>query len=161
MEAVIFTGVQASGKTSFYRDRFFDTHVLISLDMLHTRHRERLLLKACLAAQQKFVVDNTNPRAADRSVYIALARESGFRVIGYFFQTGLGSTLARNASRKDKQAIPVPGVIGTFKRLEPPAYDEGFDELYAVRLSAGNRYVVLPYPPPSGDQDVRDEKTRA
>ncbi len=156
MEAVIFTGVQASGKTSFYRDRFFETHVRLSLDMLRTRHRERLLLKACLAAQQRFVIDNTNPRAADRAIYIALARQSGFRVIGYYFQTGLRSTLDRNANRKDKQAIPVPGVIGTFKRIEPPAYDEGFDELYSVRLDPGNRYIVSPYPP-TGEKAVREQ----
>jgi hypothetical protein len=49
-EAVIFIGVQASGKTSFYRQRFFETHLRISLDMLRTRQREQLLLVACLGA---------------------------------------------------------------------------------------------------------------
>jgi predicted kinase len=29
MEAVLFIGIQASGKTTFYRERFFDTHVRI------------------------------------------------------------------------------------------------------------------------------------
>lgn len=32
MEAVIFVGIQASGKTSFYLERFFETHVRISRD---------------------------------------------------------------------------------------------------------------------------------
>lgn len=39
MEAVIFVGVQASGKTMFYYERFFDTHIRLSLDMLKTRAR--------------------------------------------------------------------------------------------------------------------------
>jgi predicted kinase len=30
MEAVILVGIQASGKSTFYAQRFFDTHVRIS-----------------------------------------------------------------------------------------------------------------------------------
>jgi hypothetical protein len=40
VEAVIFAGNQAMGMTSFYRERFFDIHLRIRLDMLGTRHRE-------------------------------------------------------------------------------------------------------------------------
>jgi len=47
MEAVLLIGIQASGKTTFYRERFFDTHIRISLDMLRTRERERVLMNAC------------------------------------------------------------------------------------------------------------------
>ena len=39
MEAVVFTGIQASGKSTFYRERFFHTHLRISLDLLKTRGR--------------------------------------------------------------------------------------------------------------------------
>ncbi len=38
MEAVVFCGIQGSGKTSFYRERLLATHVRISLDLLRTRH---------------------------------------------------------------------------------------------------------------------------
>ncbi len=31
MEAVIFIGLQAAGKSSFYRDRFFSSHIRINL----------------------------------------------------------------------------------------------------------------------------------
>src|ERR1700732_5119448 len=79
-EAVILVGVQGSGKTSFYRERFFDSHIRISLDMLRTRRRERLLFAACHEAKQPFVIDNTNPLPSDRSQYIAPARAIGFRV---------------------------------------------------------------------------------
>jgi predicted kinase len=144
MEALIFIGVQGSGKTTFYKERFFETHLRISLDMLRTRNRERLLLSACVRAGQRFVVDNTNFRASARAVYITLARQSGFRVIGYFFQTELRAALARNANRTDKQPIPVAGVAGTFKRLEPPFYREGFDELYSVTLGPDGTFAVDP-----------------
>src|SRR5215213_10574197 len=85
-EAVVFCGVQAAGKSTYYRERFFETHVRISMDLLKTRNRERLLLEACLLAKQPFVVDNTNPLAADRARYVHPARAAGFAVTGYFFR---------------------------------------------------------------------------
>src|SRR5689334_1064942 len=101
MEAVIFTGIQASGKSSFYRERFFDTHVRINLDMLKTRRREDRLLLACLETQQSFVVDNTNPTVEERAKYIAPARAGGFRVVGYYFQSDVGACIRRNSTRAD------------------------------------------------------------
>lgn len=70
MEAVILIGIQGAGKTTFYRERFFDTHIRLNLDMLRTRNRERFLMAACLHTEQRFVVDNTNVRIADRAGYI-------------------------------------------------------------------------------------------
>ena len=60
MEAVILIGIQGSGKSSFYKERFFNTHVRINLDMLKTKHRQQVLFEACLASKQPFVADNTN-----------------------------------------------------------------------------------------------------
>ncbi len=145
MEAVVFIGIQASGKTTFYCRRFFDTHVRISLDMLRTRYRERVLLAACIAARQPFVIDNTNVLAAERALYIPPARQAGFRVIGYFFTTPLRAAIARNAKRTDKKPIPIPGLAGKHKRLEPPRPEEGFDELYTVELTAADEFLVAPY----------------
>lgn len=65
MEAILFIGIQASGKTTFYKERFFKTHIRVNLDMLKTRHRESLLLKACIEMKQPFVVDNTNPKTGE------------------------------------------------------------------------------------------------
>ena len=78
MQAIVFCGIQASGKTTFYRERFFDTHVRISLDLLRTRRREQLLLAACLEGRQPFVVDNTNPTIAERARYVVPARAARF-----------------------------------------------------------------------------------
>ena len=52
MELVLFMGIQATGKSTFFRERFFDTHLRMNLDMLKTRHRESLLFAACLEAKQ-------------------------------------------------------------------------------------------------------------
>lgn len=142
MEAVIFVGIPGSGKSTYYRERFFDTHVRINLDMLRTRERERVLLAACLQAKQPFVVDNTNVLAEERARYIGPAKAAGFRIIGYYFQTELRTAIARNNQRPKGQAIPVPGVIAKHKRLQPPAAAEGFDEIYCLELTAENRYIT-------------------
>ena len=142
MEAVILVGVQGAGKSTFYRERFFDTHVRINLDMLRTRDRERQLLNACLDAGQSFVVDNTNPQASDRARYVGPARAKGFRVIAYFFDVPLRDAMQRNNQRKLRQKIPAVAVAGTHKKLERPSKDEGFDQIFTVQVAEPDRFVV-------------------
>ena len=142
MEAVIFVGVQGAGKSTFYRDRFFHTHVRINLDMLKTRKREEQLVTACLDAGQSFVVDNTNPQVGDRARYIAPAHAKGFRVVAYFFDVPLRDAMQRNNQRKLKQKIPAPAVAGTHKKMERPSKAEGFDQVFTVRVSDQNEFVV-------------------
>ena len=144
MEAVILIGVQGSGKSTFYQRRFFHTHLRISLDLLRTRHRQGKFIELCLATQQQFVIDNTNSKIAERVLYITAARAANFRVIGYYFRTELADALRRNAQRSGKERVPVPGVIGTFKHLQEPTLEEGFDELHTVTIDQENRFVVSP-----------------
>lgn len=153
MEAVILVGIQASGKSTFYAQRFFDTHVRISRDLLKTRSRERLLLQACIEGKQPFVVDNTNVRAEERAPFIAAARAAGYRVVCYFFRTETRAAIARNKLRQGKAVVPIPGILGTYKKLEEPRMEEGFDEIYAVTLTPSNEFVVEPFTasgPPAG-----------
>jgi hypothetical protein len=154
MEAVLIVGLQASGKTTFYRDRFFRTHVRLSLDQLRTRHREAILLRACLEAKQPFVVDNTNPTAAERARYLGPARAAGFRTIGYIFRPDVEGSLARNRERPPAERIPIPGVLGTAKRFETPTLDEGFDALWWVAIdpTSPGEFVVEAWE--AGDADA-------
>lgn len=134
MQAVIFTGIQGSGKTTFYAERFLKTHLRISLDMLKTRNKERLFLQACLATGQKLVVDNTNPTAAERKKYIDAAREARFEVIGYFFNATIPEAIERNSRRIGKEAVSEIGIRATYKKLEPPTLQEGYDGLFEVQI---------------------------
>ena len=135
MEAVILIGIQASGKSTFFKEHFADTHVRINLDMLKTRPREEKLVDACIAMRQKFVVDNTNPTAWDRLRYIPKAKEKGFRIIGYYFDSKLEDALTRNSGRGWDKNIPRYAIIGTFERLQKPSLKEGFDVIYHVKIN--------------------------
>ncbi len=134
MEAIVFCGIQASGKTTFYAERLLHTHVRISMDLLRTRHRERRLLELCVETQMRFVVDNTNPTREERARYVAPAVDRGFRVLAYRFVTDPWQAVERNRARGGRSAIPVAGVLGTHKRLEEPALEEGFAAIFRVDL---------------------------
>lgn len=133
MEMILFMGLQASGKSSFYKERFFQSHVRINLDMLKTRHRERTLFQACLSLNQPCVIDNTNPSRSERTIYLEAAKAANFRSIGYYFQAQVEACLQRNAQR-NYGVVPDKAIYGTLGRLERPQLSEGFDELFYVRI---------------------------
>lgn len=142
MELVILIGLQGSGKSTFYKEKLIDTHLRLNLDMLRTRHREQVLLQACLEAKQPVVIDNTNPTPADRARYIVPAKAAGFRVVGYYFGSAIEECKRRNAQRPAKQVVPLPGLLSTHRRLVRPSMAEGFDELWFVRIGGDGRFVV-------------------
>jgi predicted kinase len=142
MEAIIFVGIQATGKSTFYRQRFEDTHVRINLDMLKTRHRERIFFEACIAARQPFVVDNTNLTVDERARYIGPARTAGFRIVGYYFNSSISEAVEHNRRRMGPKVIPEKGIAGAYKRLQIPNLNEGFDSLYYVATAAAGTFIV-------------------
>jgi predicted kinase len=141
MEAVIFVGLPGSGKSSFFKERFFQTHVRISLDLLKTRHREQRIMGACLETDQRFVIDNTNPTRLERAGYIEAAKANRFRITGYYFQSKVEDCLRRNAERTGNDRVPDVAILSTAKKLELPCLDEGFGKLFYVRLDSG-RFVI-------------------
>jgi predicted kinase len=147
MQAVIFCGIPGAGKTTFYRERFFDTHVRISRDMLRTARREELLMRACLEGLQPFVVDNTNVTRDARARYIAPALAARFEVVGYFFDVEPRHAFERNRRREGKAAVPAAGLFGAQKRLQPPTLDEGFTAIHRVVLVEATGFEVTGWPP--------------
>jgi predicted kinase len=137
MEAVVLCGVQGSGKTTLYRDRFRRTHAHVSLDVVGTRPREAELVRACLDNGQPFVVDNTNPTPADRARYVEPARAAGFRVIGYLVEAEAATAFAR-------AGIPPARVAATARALQRPTPEEGFDELWHATAAAEGGWRIEP-----------------
>ena len=130
---VIFVGLPASGKSTYYFEHFAATHVHVSKDLLPRGARQEMLIAAALAAGQSVVVDNTNPSAAVRAPLIALGRRHGARIIAYFFEADVKTVLVRNRLREGKARVPDVAVFVTRKKLAPPSYDEGFDEIQVIK----------------------------
>lgn len=139
MEAIIFTGLPGSGKSSFYKERFFNSHVRISLDLVKTRHRESRILDVCLETDQRFVIDNTNPSKAERLRFIEAVKNACFRytIIGFYFESKVEDCLRRNAQRPEVERVPDVAILSAAKKLELPSLDEGFARLSYVRLTEG------------------------
>jgi predicted kinase len=144
MEAIVLCGVQGSGKTSLYVERFVETHVRVSLDVLRTRAREQALVHLCLESGQRFVVDNTNPTPADRRRYVEPARAAGFRTVAYLVEIDVEDALARNARRPDRRRVRAAGVVGTGRRLQRPTPEEGFDELWHATAAPDGGWRIEP-----------------
>jgi predicted kinase len=142
MEAVILCGVQGSGKTTLYSDRFLETHARVSMDLLRTRAREAKFLRLCVETRMPFVVDNTNPTVAERARYVAPARAAGYRVVAYLVEVDPAVAFARNAVRE--RVVPATGLRDVARRLVRPAPEEGFDELWHATAAPEGGWRVEP-----------------
>jgi predicted kinase len=138
-ELVIFVGLQASGKSTYFRERFAATHEHISKDLFpnnkNRNRRQAQLIEAALRTGSSVVVDNTNPTVEDRRPLIQLGRELGARIVGCYFESTVRQCVGRNRRRKGKAQVPDVAIFATAKRLVPPSYPEGFDELFRVRIT--------------------------
>ena len=134
----MFVGLPASGKTTFYGQRFADTHRHISKDLWPSSSRKDVRqareLRDAFATGQPVVVDNTSPSAAERAAIIAIAREFDVPVIGYYFTATTRECVGRNRGREGKERVPDVAIFATAKRMTPPALDEGFDRLFRVSV---------------------------
>jgi predicted kinase len=151
MELVIFVGLQASGKSTFFQRTFAMTHNYVSKDqMRNNKNRDRRqlqLLHQALSAEHSVVVDNTNPTPADRAVLIQTGQQYGATIVGYYFESNLQECLVRNHQRVGKARVSDVGIFATIKKLVRPSYEEGFDRLLDVRILTDGQFAVHPVEP--------------
>jgi predicted kinase len=135
-ELVIFVGLQAAGKSTYYHANLAATHVHVSKDLMkNTRHRDSRQLQIIdetLAAGRSVVVDNTNPTPAVRRPLIDIGRRHGARIVAYYFETTMKDAVARNRGREGKARVPDVALFVTARRIVPPALTEGFDEVRVI-----------------------------
>jgi predicted kinase len=148
LELVIFIGLQASGKSSFYRRYFARSHELISKDLMRNRKRksarQERLLYAALSKGHSVVLDNTNPCVEDRASVIEIAKSYQARVVAYYFYPEISKNLERNRARQGRARVPDVAIFTTAKKLREPTYQEGFDEIWGVRLVPPNGFLKFP-----------------
>jgi predicted kinase len=156
MELVILIGLQGSGKSTFYRQRFAQTHELVSKDLLRNNrrpaHRQRQLIEAALRAGRSVVVDNTNAACEERMEIASLGRQHGVRVLGYYFDPQLKLSVERNALREGKARVPDVAIFATLKKLVRPSYGEGFDRLFYVKTMGDMRFDVSDWDEENGGE---------
>jgi predicted kinase len=145
----LLIGLQAAGKTMFFYQRLADGCTQISMDLLcnnpHPARRQAQLLDEALQAGQSLVLDNTNPTAEVRAPLIALGKLYGYTITGYYFPPDVAASVQRNAGRGGKAKVPLVAIYATRKKLQPPLYAEGFDQLYSVRIVADGAFLVRPW----------------
>lgn len=147
-EVAILIGLQAAGKTTFYRQLLAGTHEHVSKDAWPNARRPQVrqmrLIHAALDAGRDVAVDNTNPSAHEWQPIIAAARDRGARVVGYWFPPDVALFHTRNAAREGKTRVPDVGFYATLGRLRRPGPADGFDELFAVRADGRGGFDVRP-----------------
>lgn len=139
---IIFTGIPASGKSSLYKELFFNSHIRISMDLLNTRNKEDKLLQYCFDTQSKMVIDNTNVSKENRKKYIQLAIRNKYSILSYYFESDIRDCLERNKNRKD--SINEIGIKAKYKELELPSLEEGFDQILKVKI-INNQFKISDY----------------
>jgi predicted kinase len=148
MELVLFIGLQASGKSTFYRTRLAATHELVSKDLMpnnpRPERRQRQLVEEALARSASVAVDNTNPTPEVRAPLIALGHAFGAEIVGYWFDATAGACLARNRQREGRARVPDIAIFATRKILRLPTLEEGFDRLWRVSIVEDGAFTVEP-----------------
>ena len=136
MEIIILIGLQASGKSTFYRTQFADTHEHISKDRLSRSKNQKQAerIERAFQEQRSVVVDNTNVTVQDRLPLIDVGRRYNATIISYYFQPDVSSSRTRNMQRAGKAQVPDKAIFITAHKFEPPSYAEGFDTLYYVGI---------------------------
>lgn len=132
MEALLFIGLPGAGKSTFWKQRFFDTHLRINRDQLRTEPRERALLATCLNSRIRFALDNTNSTRATRAPIIERAANAKFRVHAFYFEPDYEACLQRNARRRGKACVPIVAIKAIAARLQQPGFNEGFSSIFSV-----------------------------
>ncbi len=149
MELVILVGLQASGKSTFFRERFAATHEHVSKDLFRNNknrnRRQAQLIEAALKEDSPVVVDNTSPTLEDRRALIELGRELGAKIVGYFFEPDVRRCIERNRLRPGRERVPDVAIYATARKLVPPSYSEGFDRLFHVRTTDDPSFEVRAY----------------
>ena len=134
LDMVIMIGLQGSGKSTFCAAHYPE-YTRINLDTLRTRKKEHDTLLLALNRKENIIIDNTNPTKDDRKKYIQAGRAQKYKIIGCFMQSRLQDCIERNNARTGKDRIPDIAISCTANKLELPYYDEGFDELYYVKIT--------------------------
>ena len=137
MEAIMFVGLPACGKSTYYHNNLKNTHIRISNDLLKTKSRERKLFEYCFDTKMPLCIDNTCITKEVRAKYLHMLKEAGYIVKCYFFKPNVNRSVRWNDKREGLEHLPKVAIYSKVKSLEAPDIVEGFDELHVIDYKEG------------------------
>jgi predicted kinase len=133
MQCVIFTGLPGCGKSTYFKERFFDTHIRVNLDMIKKRKREQELIEGIINARMPFVVDNTNITIKRRERYFKLLENKHYNILSVYFDIPLEICFERNKLREEKKRVPEFVIKQFANKIEKPTLHESFNTLEVIK----------------------------
>lgn len=129
---IVFVGIPASGKSTYYREHFSYTFCRVNLDSFknNKRFKEECTMYGFCQMKTDFVVDNTNLTIQSRKHYIELAKNWGYSPIAYYFIPNKDLSIERNKYRTNN--VPNIAIYSVIKKIEEPSLEEGFDGIVYV-----------------------------
>ena len=131
-ELIIFVGIPASGKSTYYENNYSLTHKRINLDTLKTRKKEWKYFTELLESDENIVIDNTNTTIEVRNKFIDAAKEKDYTIKAIVFRISTELALERNAKRENR--VPKLAIYTAVRKLEEPSKDEGFEEIEVISV---------------------------
>jgi len=146
-ELIVTCGLPGSGKSTYAKKRWGNSHVIICADEFRKVHTGRdfyppaecvimqmvrVTVEVLLRRSMPVVIDMTSLTVKSRLKWVDLARRCGAPVRCVWMDVSTSTCLARNASRKRK--VPADVIDAMANRFKPPsgANDEGFDRIERV-----------------------------
>jgi len=146
-ELIVICGLPGSGKSTYVKKMWGDSHVVICADEFRKVHTGRdfypsaepviyqmvkVTVEVLLRRSMPVVIDMTSLTVKSRLKWVELARKCGAPVRCVWMDVATSTCLARNASRERK--VPVQVIEAMADRFKPPsgANNEGFDAIERV-----------------------------
>lgn len=140
---IIFVGSPGIGKSTFWKNHLAD-YVRVNNDTLKTKEKCMALARETCKNGKSVVIDNTNPEAATRKLYIDIAKEFKYPVRCFYFDLPKHLALHNDNQREtnkhrthlSKRTGRIP-IHSWYKKVEPPKTSEGFASVEVINFVAG------------------------
>ncbi len=131
-EILLTIGIPASGKSSYIKNKLYDSHIRVNRDMINNLAKEQTILTAILSTNMNVVIDRTNLTQEVRARFINLAKMYKYNVIGLIFDTPIEVCLERNKKRNLSTRVPEKIMKSMQSQLEQPSLEEGINQVIRV-----------------------------